>query len=146
MRVTTSRRFRIESGGPEAVRAESRREREAASLFDRLFAPAHSFRPIAEAVWHPFTDIYESATHVFVRMELAGIDPASLGVTKEGRCLLVRGVRVEPPWGDGVGCQQLEISYGAFERVICMPADFNEDSVRAEYGPSGYLHITIPKD
>ena len=146
MKVMTIRRLRVESRRPEPVRAESRREREAASLFDRLFAPSHAFRPIAEAVWHPFTDIYESATHVLVRMELAGIDPASLTVTKEGRCLLVKGVRVEPPWGDGVGCQQLEISYGAFERVICMPADFNEERVRAEYGTTGFLHITIPKD
>jgi HSP20 family protein len=131
---------------PAPVRAESRREREIASLFDRLFAPTHSFRPLTEGKWHPFTDIYESESHVLVRMELAGIDPDSLNVTQEGRCLLVRGMRVEPPWGDGVGCQQLEISYGAFERVICLPMDFREDRVRAEYGPSGFLHITISKE
>lgn len=124
----------------------SRMEREISSIFDRLFAPAHPFRPVAEGWWHPFTDIYETATHVLVRMELAGIDPESLDVTKEGRCLVVRGVRPEAPLGMEVACHQLEISYGAFERVICLPAEFNEHSVRAEYGSNGFLRITIAKE
>ena len=124
----------------------SRMEREISTIFDRLFAPTHPFRPVADGGWHPFTDIYESASQVVVRMELAGIDPDRLAVTKEGRCLVIRGVRPEPPWGEGVACHQLEISYGTFERVICLPCEFGEDAVRAEYGPAGFLHITIVKD
>jgi HSP20 family protein len=124
----------------------SRMERDISTIFDRLFAPTHPFRPVADGGWHPFTDIYESATQVLVRVELAGIDAQSLQVTKEGRCLVIRGDRPEPPWGDGVACHQLEISYGTFERVICLPCEFSEDAVRAEYGPAGFLHITIAKD
>jgi HSP20 family protein len=123
-----------------------RMEREISTIFDRLFAPTHPYRAVADLGWHPFTDVYENATHFFVRMELAGIDPEQLQVTKEGRCLIIRGTRPEPPWGEDVACHQLEISYGGFERVLCLPVEFREDSVRAEYGRTGFLHITIAKD
>lgn len=126
--------------------AGSRLEREISTIFDRLFAPAHPFRPVAETAWHPFTDIYEGPDHFLVRMELAGVDPRRLEVVKDGRCLIVRGERPEPPWGDHVACHQLEISYGPFQRVICLPIEFREDRVRVEYGVTGFLHVFIAKD
>jgi HSP20 family protein len=145
--LTIRRRATPPASGLADLRLDrTRMEREISTIFDRLFAPAHPFRPIADGGWHPFTDIYENASHFLVRMELAGIDPAKLQVTKEGRCLVVRGERPEPPFGDRVACHQLEISYGTFERVICLPVEFREDAVQAEYGPSGFLHLTISKD
>lgn len=126
--------------------ASSRMDREIFTIFDRMFASTNPFRLVTDSGWHPFTDIYESPTGFVVRMELAGIDPESLDVTQEGRCLIVRGTRPEPPWGDRVSCHQLEISYGSFERAICLPVDFREEQVRAEYGAKGFLHITIAKD
>ena len=124
----------------------SRMEKEVSMLFDRLFAPAHPFRPVAEGGWHPFTDIYETDGQVVVRMELAGIDPDSLEVTKEGRCLVVRGERHDPLAATARACHQIEISHGPFERVVCLPVDFREDGVKAEYGArSGFLLITIDK-
>ena len=134
-----------------AVRASrldkfSRMEREVSVLFDRLFAPAHPFRPVAEGGWHPLTDIYESDDEYIVRMELAGIDASRLDVAKEGRCLIVRGERHDPLAIPSQACHQLEISYGPFERVVCLPADFREDAVNVAYGAaSGFLLIRIEK-
>src|SRR5687767_4577385 len=143
MRISTLRTRADRLARPAVRRLDrSRMERDISTIFDRLFAPTHPFRPVAGG-WHPFTDIYDSATQVLVRMQLAGIDPERLQVAKEGRCLAIRGVRTEPPWGEGVACHQLEISYGTFERVICLPCEFAEDAVRPEYGPAGFLHITI---
>lgn len=124
----------------------SRMEREVSVLFDRLFAPAHPFRPVAEGGWHPLTDIYESDGHYIVRMELAGIDASRLDVAKEGRCLIVRGERHDPLAIPSQACHQLEISYGPFERVVCLPTDFREDAVHVAYGAaSGFLLIRIEK-
>jgi HSP20 family protein len=121
-------------------------EREVSVLFDRLFAPAHPFRPVAEGGWHPLTDIYESDREFIVRMELAGIDAARLEVAKEGRCLIVRGERHDPLAIPSQACHQLEISYGPFERVVCLPTDFREDAVNVAYGhASGFLLIRIEK-
>jgi HSP20 family protein len=122
-------------------------ERSLTDLFDRLFTPVNPLRSAAERHWHPFTDIYESDTHLLVRMELAGIDPDSLELVKDGTCLIVRGVRADPLADRGLACHQLEISHGAFERVICLPEDFSESSVQADYGRrSGFLEITIAKE
>ena len=133
--------------GPLGLDKFSRMEREVSMLFDRLFAPAHPFRPVAEGGWHPFTDIYESERQFLIRMELAGIDADRLDVAKEGRCLIVRGERRDPLGIPSQSCHQLEISYGPFERVVCLPVEFREDAVKVEYGSgSGFLLITIDKE
>ena len=136
-----------EQAAPVHAERFTRLERDISTLFDRLFAPAHPFRPVAEGWWHPFTDIYESETQFVVHVELAGVDPEKLEVVKEGRCLIVRGTRVDPFAATRMACHQLEISYGAFERVICLPMDFRADSVRAEYGrTTGFFRITVDKE
>lgn len=122
-------------------------ERQIASLFDRLFSPVSPFRSLTDAdgTWHPFTDVFESERRFVVRMELAGIDRDSLVVIKDGPCLIVRGRREDPLRGELLTCHQLEISQGAFERVLCLPVEFREEDVRAEYGTGGFLHVTIEK-
>ncbi len=132
-------------GGPH--RRRSPLERSATDLFDRFFTPGNPLRSITERHWHPFTDVYESETSWIVRMELAGIDSDSLEIVKEGTCLVVRGHRADPLVDRGHACHQLEISHGAFERVISLPEDFHESGVSADYGRrSGFLEITIIKE
>lgn len=146
-RIAIARVSRHQLHGGLRLDKFTRMEREMSMLFDRLFAPAHPFRPVAEGGWHPLTDIYESADHFLVRMELAGIDADRLEVVKEGRCLIVRGERRDPLALPSQACHQLEISYGPFERVVCLPVEFREDAVNAEYGAaSGFLLITIDKE
>ena len=124
-----------------------RKDRELTVVFDRLFATASPFGSLAERAWHPFTDIFESDDRVYIRMELAGIDPESLEVAKEGRCLVVRGQRPDPFAARALACQQLEVSHGPFERVVRLTTDFSEDDVCADYGRStGFLEITIKKE
>ena len=122
-------------------------ERQIANLFDQLFSPVSPFRSLTDAdgTWHPFSDVFESERAFIIRMELAGIDRSSLSVLKEGQCLIVRGRREDPLQTERLTCHQLEISQGAFERVLCLPTDFREQDVRAEYEASGFLHITVPK-
>lgn len=147
----TSERIRLDlppqPGGEAHLERFSRLERDISTLFDRLFAPAHPFKPVAEGWWHPFTDIYESDTEFIVVMELAGVEASTLEVVKEGRCLIVRGRRHDPFAASRMACHQLEISHGAFERVICLPIDFTSDAVHADYGKTtGYFRITVEKD
>lgn len=125
-----------------------RLEREIGGLFDQLFSPMHPGRSMrGPHAWHPFTDVYEDEARFIIRMELAGIDVDSLALEKDGRCLIVRGNRPDPFRGGSHACHQLEISHGAFERVICLPTDFREDSVHPEYTRSaGFLTITVDKE
>jgi len=140
-------RIKIMVALPERRRldAPTRRERDISAVFDRLFTPAHPFSLAAEGLWHPLTDIHEFEDCFLIRMDLAGVDPRGIEVMKEGRCLVVRGHRPEPALHRAVACHQLEISYGAFERVVCLPVEFSADQVRVEYGLAGFFQITVLK-
>ena len=135
-------------GPPAQADPRRRLEREIGALFDQLFAPVHPVRALVRpSAWHPFTDVYEDEKRFLVRMELAGVDPDTLEIRKDGRCLVVRGTRPDPYRGGPLACHQLEISYGTFERVLCLPLDFREDGVRPHYQrSSGFLEITIDKE
>jgi HSP20 family protein len=135
---------RVEGAGSDDL---SRREREVASLFERLLAPVYTFRSAGGCTWHPFTDVIETPTHFLIRMELAGIDLERLQVRREGPCVVVRGQREESWRGSDVTCHQVEIAHGAFERVVRLPVDIDEDRMRAEYGRvTGFLEITVEKE
>jgi HSP20 family protein len=131
---------------PTGLAEAARLEREAASLFDRLFVPVHAVRPTGDVAWHPFTDLHETPSAFHVRVELAGLDTARLEIRKQGRCLVIRGVRDDPWAGRDVTCHQMEIPRGRFERVVCVPRDFAPEDVHAEYGSTGFLDIRIDKE
>lgn len=119
------------------------------ALFDHLFSPMHPLRSLRRSAvaWHPFTDVFEEEGCFRIRVELAGVDVASLQVVKDGPCLVVRGSRTDPNRGRDLACHQLEISYGGFERVLCLPVDFREEDVKPEYDRStGFLEITVEKE
>lgn len=88
--------------------------------------------------------MFETANEVRVRFEVAGVRGQDLKVNVEGSALRLRGVRRAPP-AEGVDrLQQMEISFGPFEREIRIDAAFNADAVRARL-EDGFLEVRIPK-
>lgn len=96
--------------------------------------------------WTPNTDVYETAEHLIVKMELAGIQREDLEITLQDRLLLVRGYREDPSRQRPNRCsfRQMEIDYGFFERRIVIPRTVNGHRVRAVFH-NGFLHIELPK-
>ncbi len=93
--------------------------------------------------WSPKVDIYETDDSVFIVADLAGVDKDSLLVTVEGQYLCLSGKRI-PPKNHPKRFYQLEIEYGAFERVLRLPGSLNLDLVDAQY-EQGLLTIKIAK-
>lgn len=62
----------------------------------------------------------------------------------EGSVLRLRGVRRSPPSAAIDRLQQMEISFGPFEREIAIQAVFDADAVRARL-EDGFLEVKIPK-
>lgn len=93
-------------------------------------------------VWHPPTDVYETDTHIMVRVEVAGLCEDDFAVRLQGRDLEVAGRRHDP--SSKLAYQQMEISYGAFHSDVHLPCDVDESSVRAKY-ENGFLLIMLPK-
>ncbi|HEV2473123.1 MAG TPA: Hsp20/alpha crystallin family protein [Chthonomonadales bacterium] len=100
--------------------------------------------------FQPHADVYDTRAAVLVRVELAGVDASRLTITlsEDDRTLLIRGEREEPKEGrqERIGCYQLEIFYGAFERQILLPANLriDRDAITATYR-DGLLEVTMPR-
>ena len=114
--------------------------------FGHLFV---SLGPGREAVfsrrsraWHPPTDVYETDTHIMVKVEVAGLTEDDFAVRLQGRSLEIAGRRHDP--ASKLACQQMEISYGAFHSDVYLPCDVDESAVRAKY-ENGFLFVMLPK-
>ncbi len=94
--------------------------------------------------WQPSADVFETAREIRVRFEVAGIRGQDLKVNVEGAVLRLRGVRRTPPSEAIERLQQMEISFGPFEREITLEASFDPEAVRARL-EDGLLEVRIPK-
>ncbi|MAG31072.1 MAG: heat-shock protein [Deltaproteobacteria bacterium] len=94
--------------------------------------------------WQPSADVFETDQEVVVRFEVAGVRGEDLRVNVEGTVLKLRGVRRTPPSSSISRLQQMEISFGPFEREIAIQAVFDPDAVRARL-EDGFLEVRIPK-
>lgn len=88
--------------------------------------------------------MFETATEIRVRFEVAGVRGEDLRVNVEGAVLRLRGVRRTPPSESIERLQQMEISFGPFEREISIETSFDPDAVRARL-EDGFLEVRVPK-
>lgn len=93
--------------------------------------------------WLPRADVLENASGIILTLELAGVRREEIEILIEGPFLRVAGVRQEPS-GGCLRWHQMEIGYGAFERVFSLPADADLDAITAA-SRDGFLTITIPR-
>jgi len=111
-------------------------------LFVSLGTSREMVLPGRPRVWHPPTDVYETGSHVTVKIEVAGVSEDGLTVRLHGRVLTVSGHRDDP--AAKLAYQQMEISYGAFHSEVHLPCDVEEAGARADYD-KGFLYVKLPK-
>jgi HSP20 family protein len=97
-----------------------------------------------DSYWVPNTDVYVADSGLVIKVELAGMRKEDLELTIDGSRLKISGHRPD-------GCRApkcrfliMEISYGAFETLIELPAGFDLSRARAAY-QNGFLRIDVPK-
>lgn len=93
-------------------------------------------------VWHPPTDVYETDSHVTVKIELAGVSTDELAIRLNDRVLSVSGHRNDPAAKSAY--QQMEISYGPFHAEVYLPCDVDENQASADYR-NGFVYVLLPK-
>jgi HSP20 family protein len=77
-----------------------------------------------------------------VKLELPGIDHQDINLEVDENVLRVSGVRSYQHHPDAV-YQQMEITYGRFERSVALPPEIDSGKATARYS-SGYLEIVLP--
>ena len=96
------------------------------------------------AAFRPSADVYYDAQEqaVIVKLELPGIDPDAVRLEVEHNVLTVSGFRSDERHPDAL-YQQMEITYGRFERSITLPPEVEAEKAKADYA-AGYLKIVLP--
>jgi HSP20 family protein len=112
------------------------------SVADILRAPRPAVT-VAPVHWRPATDVYESAGHYFVVVEIAGVDPEALDVQLFEDALVVEGKRPAPHAPDGV-YHSAEIRHGPFRVEVVFPAAVDAEGIEARYD-RGLLQIKLPR-
>ena len=97
-----------------------------------------------ESSWQPRMDIYQTDSEILIHLEAAGVPQDSLKLHLESGQLVIEGERRRPPLPCPQHCVQVEISYGAFKRVLPLPPDADGNGIRAHYD-AGILQITVPR-
>lgn len=92
----------------------------------------------------PAADVYETDSEVVVLVEIAGIAGEEIELEIEGRTLVIRGTRRPLPGRARRVYSQMEITHGAFQRELMMPAEVDAGKAVATY-EHGILEVVLPK-
>ena len=119
-----------------------RMRREMDQLFGDVFDRAGMARP--RVGFLPAVDVAYTLEppRAIVTAELAGIDPAEIGLEIQGRKLILSGSR-RPAGSETDVYQQVEIERGPFQRVIELGADVRAQEAKASYD-DGMLRVELP--
>ena len=134
----------MEAKGRSDVRGRQERlQHEVDRMFLELLRGERTPR-YGRAAFRPNADVYydKSRKAVVVKLELPGVDPQEIDLEVDENMLRVSGVRSHEHHPDAV-YQQMEITYGCFERTVALPPEVDPNGTTANYG-AGYLEIVLP--
>lgn len=114
-------------------------------MLDLLHDPVRGQRWLStrqRKTWSPPTDVFETDSHVIVKVEIAGMNKDNFAIALDAKTLTIGGVRHDP--AAKLGYQQMEILYGQFETHVHVPGAIDKDHIEAIY-QQGFLVVRLPK-
>ncbi len=113
---------------------------------DRLWDRFSLERPIEwlRGEWTPSLDVSETKDKVVVKVEAPGMDPKEMDISLSGGTLTIKGEKKQEKEEKDENYHLVERSYGSFSRSVRLPAEVQEDKVKATY-KDGVITITLPK-
>jgi HSP20 family protein len=92
----------------------------------------------------PSVDVKEEDGQVVVAAELPGLDQKDIDVEVSEDSVRIAGEKKKEEKKEEKGYYHRETSYGAFERIIDLPTQVDEQKAEAQFS-KGVLTITLPK-
>jgi HSP20 family protein len=136
----------IASFTDQLVEPLSRLRSEVERVFDdfpfRL--PRLQFETFGTALAAPAIDMKETAKTFKITAELPGMNPDEVEVSLDDGMLRIAGEKKEEREEDERGYRVSERRYGAFERLIRLPALADDEKIEARF-KDGVLTVTVPK-
>lgn len=115
-------------------------ERNLEEMF-RAFSPRFT---CTECSWTPPMDIFETADHVVIFAEVAGVKKDDLEIEVNSKAVKISGRRTELPRVEKATYRLAEIQCGRFERTLFLPTQINTEEVTATC-ENGMLRLELAK-
>jgi len=93
---------------------------------------------------HPSVDLVETDRQIVVEAEIPGMEKKDIQVSLSGRQLTLSGEKSHEEKEIRRGHHLMERAWGAFHRVLELPADVDPSRVNATY-KNGVLKVTLQK-
>ena len=93
----------------------------------------------------PQLDIGESQKDYTITVEIPGVQEKDIDLTLIDSTLTIRGEKRDEHENQEKHYYRIERSYGSFQRILSLPTDADENTVKAKFR-DGVLTITIAKD
>ena len=137
------------AGGPVSPILQLHREID--RLFDDAFRgfgfPAQGMPPWPSDLpdmLKPVVDIQETDKQYRIALEVPGVEEKDIQITLDNDVLMVRGEKRQEQEKKEGGFHRVERSYGSFQRVLNLPDNANQESIKAAF-KNGVLTITMDK-
>ncbi len=98
----------------------------------------------AKATWTPAATLVESEAALTLHVQLPGIKVDDIDIQASREVVAISGDRTAPALAEGETLRRNEFRYGAFRRVVSLPAAIDPKQVTADY-EAGILVLTLPK-
>jgi HSP20 family protein len=98
----------------------------------------------ARGAWSPNVDMYEKDSEIVVKVELPGLTSEDIDVSVDEDTLTIKGEREFSDEVNKDDYYRIERRYGAFQRVIPLPAPIKKDEVKAAF-KEGVLEVKMPR-
>ena len=119
-------------------------KKEMDSLFERFLEPVWAEMP-ALGEWEPKVDVAETKDTITVKAEVPGVDQKDITISLQDSVLTIKGEKEEEKKDEkDKRYHRVERSYGAFARVMRLPAAVDAGKAAASF-KDGVITITLPK-
>lgn len=108
----------------------------------RWLQPGEALMPFEGKI--PKVDVIDRDGEILVKAELPGVDKKDIDVSVTNNTVTIKGSTSKEEKEEKGDYYRCERSSGSFARTISLPADVNEDKVKAKYR-DGVLELMLPK-
>lgn len=96
------------------------------------------------ATWRPVADISETEKEYLIKAELPEVSKEDVEVSVHDDVITIKGERRMESADENETQHRIESFYGSFARSFSLPADVDEEAIRAE-SKDGVLKVHLPK-
>jgi len=94
--------------------------------------------------WYPDIDMFEQGDKIVITADLPGMDKKDVSVEVKDRVLTLKGERKLENEVKEDDYYRRERSYGRFQRSFTLPAEIDENKIKADF-KNGVLKIELPR-